>query len=438
MAQQNSDEGKLVPFTNPMQLTPMQTAEIQAVTMSAKVKAEVHAAYMMAMERPRSEDDARVRILAACKSPLFAAKARYQKPVGGSMVQGRWVPKTIQGPSIRFVEEAIRCWRNVYTQRTAIFDDDQKRVISIVTRDLESNTSYGEDVTIEKQVERRSATDRVVIGQRVNTNKDVVYIVKATEDELVTKTNAQASKAIRSNGLRIIPQHIVEEAMQVVDAVLRDKVRADPAAERRALLDGFASRGILPSDVERFMCKPAGQLTEDDLVRLRDMLTAIEDGQATWQEYMEGTQAQTTVMMGEKSQPDTKGAAVGEALGKMAQERGVVLPTTTQPQPTQPAQPADLPQGQPQSTQAEPASTTQPKPTDPTPVIPQDQAQRDAIIEAETALCATDAGVKRYHALIAALHLKLPRGKAPMDVLPKEQWNFYLAQLKNATAAGKN
>lgn len=80
------------------------SAELAAIAVSASARAEVEAAYVMAMKNPRNEENARVMIMSACRSPLFAAKARYRKPQGGKYVNNVWQTEFVIGPSIRFAD----------------------------------------------------------------------------------------------------------------------------------------------------------------------------------------------------------------------------------------------------------------------------------------------------------------------------------------------
>lgn len=78
-------------------VVPRTDPAIAAAAESAR--ARIESAYMVAIRRPRSYDDARSRILEACRRPLFAERVEYAKPVGG---------RTIKGPSVRFAELALR------------------------------------------------------------------------------------------------------------------------------------------------------------------------------------------------------------------------------------------------------------------------------------------------------------------------------------------
>lgn len=257
--------------------------ETAATALAERAKAEVQARHIMAMQNPRSVDDARVRILGHCKRSTFAKSARYAKPVGGS---------TIVGPSIRFVEAALQEYGNVNIDSTVVYDDADKRTVRISVADLERNISFSHDVHLEKTVERKSDGGRRVISKRTNSYGKPVFVVEATEDELATKLGAAASKAIRTLGLRILPADIVEDAMEVAKDSAEKSAAEDPAAMRKKLADGFASLGVYPKNLAEYLGHDLDQCSPAELNELRQMWVTINDGEATWQEFIEARKAE--------------------------------------------------------------------------------------------------------------------------------------------------
>ena len=418
----DANEKAVQPFNQP---NAIQSAELSAIALAAAAKAEVEAAWKMAIQAPRNEADARQKIIDTCKLPAFAKKAKYRKPVGKKFDEqtNTWRQEYAIGPSIRFAEAALRHWRNVFVQQGTIYDDDTKRVIKIAVRDLEANVTFSKELTLEKSVERRDNRGREVLGQRLNTDQKTVYRVRATEDELLTKENANASKIIRVNGLRVIPQYIVDEAMAEVDKIVASGIKEDPNKERKDLSDGFYRLGVLPSALEGFFKVPLLQFTVAQLQEAREMLTSIEEGHATWREYIEGTQEDIRQEMSENSQRDTKGKEVAAQLEKVSGERGVEVAMP-------PATPVSVPQAVPEQASLQPA-------------ISQNEAQgtntqedqetfKEAIATAEFVLKNTATGQKKYYSVLSVMKVRLTGNQMPMDVLPKEQWQFYLAQLQRA------
>lgn len=255
------------------------TVDPSAIAMAEAAKARIQAAYIMALKKPRSEDQARVRILEACRRPEFADRVEFSKPVGG---------KAIKGPSIRFAETALRLWENIDSDVQVIYDDDNVRRIRVRVTDLETNASFTKELSIRKTVERKSTKGRdgAVIGERVNSYGDKVYIVQATDDELMNKENALVSKAIRNEGLRLIPSDVIDEAIRTAKETLRNRDAIDPAAAKKNVVDKFAGLGVRPKELEKFLKHPLDSISPAELENLRGVYRAINDGEASWADYV--------------------------------------------------------------------------------------------------------------------------------------------------------
>lgn len=248
-----------------------------AIAAAEAVKARIQSAYVMAMQRPRSEEQSRARILEACKRPEFAARVEYQKPVGGSKVVG---------PSIRFAELAVRSWGNINVETQVVYEDREVRRVKVTILDLETNATFGKEIQIRKTVERRDGKGREIVGERTNTYGDKVFIVLATDDEIHNKEAAQISKVIRNEGLRLIPQDIVDEAIQTARKTLNDRDAKDPQAAKKAVMDAFSSLGIKPKELEKYLGHSLDTVSPAELQDLRGVYAAINGGEATWADYV--------------------------------------------------------------------------------------------------------------------------------------------------------
>jgi len=254
-------------------------AETASVAVAAQARASVEARYLVAMKNPRSWDTVRVQLLQSCRRPGFAAGARYSKPVGG---------KSVVGPSIRFAEEALRAMGNCFVETMVVFDDDENRIVRVTTTDLESNLSYPQDLIVAKTVERSKVREgQEVVGRRLNTKGQPVYIVRATEDDLLVKQAAMVSKAIRTGALRLLPSDILEEAMEVVPMTLLNEDAKDPASARKRVCDAFFTLGVEPTDLEEYLGHRLDASTPAETSLLRTIYQALKDGETTWPEVME-------------------------------------------------------------------------------------------------------------------------------------------------------
>lgn len=268
-------------------ITTMQNAEMAGIAVAAAAKAEVESAYILALKNPRNEEDGRSSILKVCKNLKFSETAIYRKPQGKKQVNGQWIANNIEGLSIRFAEEAIRLWRNIKTLQTTIYDDPQKRIIKVTVIDLESNISYSKESVIEKTVERKNAIGRDVVYERINSSGEKVSVVIATEDEIMNKEAALASKTIRNNGLRLIPDYVLTEAIEIIRATVKSGVDQDPNKAKNAVVDNFAKINISVKQLEEYLDHPIAQLSSNEIVALQETFNAVKEGNMTWIEIME-------------------------------------------------------------------------------------------------------------------------------------------------------
>lgn len=267
--------------------TYLQNAEMAGIAVAASAKAEVESAYILALKNPRNEAECRSSILNVCKNLKFSETAIYRKPQGKKQVNGQWIANNIEGLSIRFAEEAIRLWRNIKTLQTTIYDDPQKRIVKVTVIDLESNISYSKEFVIEKTVERKNAIGRDVVYERVNSSGEKVSIVTATEDEIMNKEAALASKTIRNNGLRLIPDYVLTEAIEIIRAIVKSQVDQDPDKAKRDVVDNFAKLNISVKQLEDYLSHPIAELVSGEIVALKEVYNSLLEGNVTWMEIME-------------------------------------------------------------------------------------------------------------------------------------------------------
>ena len=262
---------------NEFNQTALVTKDPAAIAAGEGAKARIQSAYIMALNKPRNEDQARDRILEACKRPAFAERVEFSKPVAN---------RSIKGPSIRFAELALREWTNIMADTQTLYEDDNIRRVRVSVLDLETNSQFCKEIQVRKTVERKNPAGHEVISNRLNTKGETVYVVLATDDELHNKEAALISKALRNEGLRIIPSDITDEALETARQTLRDRDAKDPKAAKKKVLDSLSSIGIKPKDVEKYLKHSVDTLSPAELEDLRGMYTAIKEGSASWAEYI--------------------------------------------------------------------------------------------------------------------------------------------------------
>jgi hypothetical protein len=282
---------------------PLTPADPAAIAAAETARARIQAQFLMALQKPRNEDQARARILKACKNPEFAAQVEYSKPIGNTSVKGL---------SIRAAEVALREWGNVMALPVILYEDDEQIRASVLALDLETNAAFGSEFTLRKIVERRSKKGREVIGERTNVHGDKIFVVRATDDEMRTRLNAQISMAIRNEGLRLIPADIKIEMQAQARKTLGDTFAKDPDQEKKKLVDGFATIGIYPRDLEAYLKHSLDIVSPKEMEDLRQMFVAVRDGEAAWADYLEAEEVEPTAPIGEDEEDHEEARAVVE------------------------------------------------------------------------------------------------------------------------------
>lgn len=254
------------------------SAEVATSAVVAQAQAAVQARYIVAFQRPRSWDRVRQNLLRDCQRPNFAKGARYAVPRGD---------KTIRGPSIRFVEAALRAMTNVCIDQTVKSDDPQRRIVTVTVTDLEANLTYPREVVIEKTVERKSYQgDMSQVRRRKNSYGETIYIVPATDGEVAQKEAAAVSKAIRTCGERLIPGDLVDECMEVVVETVGNQTAEDPDAERKRIVDAFTRLNVPADQLSAYLGHDLGEASEAELAYLREVYVTIDQGEASWPELV--------------------------------------------------------------------------------------------------------------------------------------------------------
>lgn len=259
---------------------PTQQAETSSTAVAARAKAAVEARYLMALQQPRNVDLARQRLMLRCESPFFAGVAEYSKPIGG---------KKVTGASIRLMEEIARQYGNIDVQSTITFDDPERRIINVTAIDLESNYASSQDIILQKTVERRfpKATD-TVLRSRLNSRGEMVHVIEADEDAFIVKQNAMISKTRREMIRAVVPGDLTEEALEHTRQTRKNADAKDPAGARKAVADSFFRLGVMANQLTDYLDRQNLEaVTDAELEVLRQIYTAIREGETTWKEVMD-------------------------------------------------------------------------------------------------------------------------------------------------------
>lgn len=271
-------------------------AETSAVALAEREKATIQAMFVVADSRRRSVPAFEMGLIKDCERPGFAEVARYKKPQRHRNAEtGEWEDGFIEGWSIRFAEAALRHWKNVFCDAKIVYEDAEKRIIRFMLIDLESNLPLSTELQLAKTVERRGygnkpPAGRDILGERLNTAGQKVYIVAATEDELYMKQASAWSKFIR-NSLRFMPGDVLDSCLEQVHKTLKG---GSPEAQRDRIIMKFDELGITAANLQEYLGKSISKITPEDVDQLRGIYAALKTEEATWAGVMEARNPSTT------------------------------------------------------------------------------------------------------------------------------------------------
>jgi len=335
---------------------------------AAEAKAMVEARYVMALNNPRKWDVVRQNLIKECSNPEFAndPSAYYHKPIG----------KGVEGLGIRFAEVAIRCLTNVLSEAFTISEDDWKRTIKVLILDLESNASHSKTITVSKTVERsKPLSDGTYLSRRLNSEGRDVFIVPATDDDLLNKEAALISKALRTQTLRLVPGDLQAECKRIILDIRKKGITENPEAAKRSIIDAFARFGVKVTDLEDYLEHSLDQVTPAEILNLQALWGAFKDEEITsWKSVMENLDEVRKLTRKDRKGDDTSAKASGNAAA-----REQVEADKKKTAPSQPSKPAEdkKERKQPDSKKQEPKKQQE----DPPPSVSEPDVEPDTVAE---------------------------------------------------------
>jgi hypothetical protein len=227
---------------------------------------------------------------------------------------------------------ALRLFGNNSSEPTVITETPEIRVVAITVSDYETNFHVVRTFTIEKRVEKRESQDyktkqwgpppgREILGERVNTDGDRVYICRMTLDELRKEELRQTALAKRAAAEEFLPRHIIRAALAKAVKVTTDRDAKDPAGAKNRLIDAFAEHNVMAADLEIFLGHSLERLSSEELATLRGVWTRISNEEATWEECL-----------ADRNPSGTTEDADAVKQAKLAALRGTTKPNATEQQ----------------------------------------------------------------------------------------------------------
>lgn len=224
----------------------------------SKELSEIKGKMYLARQFPRDQEWALQGALQECERKELAESAQYEYTKGDSVVKG---------PSIRLVEVLARHWGNITSGVDEIESKDGETTIKSYAWDLETNVSDSKTFSVKHE-------------RTVGRGKDK-YIKKLTDEreiyEMVANKGARRKRACI---LAVLPGWYVDAAVTACDETLKRSLTEGKSMEEviSSLVAAFEEVGIKPAQIEEKMGKEIGNLSKNDVVKLRHLYSAIKDG----------------------------------------------------------------------------------------------------------------------------------------------------------------
>lgn len=236
--------------------------ELDQAGASAKERAEIESAIIVAKKFPRNEAEAFQELMKACSRPSFAEDATYSFPRGD---------KEVSGPSVNLAREAGRIFGNIRFGLYIVREDEESILVRGWAWDIQRNTKVEHDDSFKKLIQRKGK------GWVIPDERDLRELV-----------NRRGAILVRNSLLQIMPKDLIQDALYQCSKTLEQKADEDPDATRKRLLVDFSRINVSVEQLEQKLGHAFSQASSKELAELRGICNSILNGNSTWSEYVQG------------------------------------------------------------------------------------------------------------------------------------------------------
>lgn len=233
---------------------------------NTRVMSEVQSRMVVAKRFPRDELGAIQRIKKSCRRPKLAESARYSYPRGGTRVTG---------PSIRLAEAIAQQWGNIdfgfkeLDQRVGE-DGIKESEVEAFAWDLQTNTRIAKNFTV-KHVRDTKQGAKILDSQR-----DIYEMVAN-----------QGARRLRSCILAIIPQDVIDEALDVCKDTIKGNNELPLEDRIKKMLDSFEKFSVTKEMIEGRLGHKVEALDETEFVSMIDIYNSLKDGMSSREDWFD-------------------------------------------------------------------------------------------------------------------------------------------------------
>lgn len=245
---------ELINYEAPQALT------IQHHAAAQQAVAEVQASMMLARAYPRDERVCLDRIMVACQRQKLAETAIYAYARGGS---------SVTGPSIRLAEEIKRIWGHIDSGWRVLESDAERSRVEAYCRDYQTGT-------IERRVWEVKHERVTKKGSYMLTDSRDIY-------ELIAN---QAARRVRACILAMIPQDIIDSAVEQCEQTLKSTAQVTPDTVAK-MVEAFGEFGVNKSQIEARIQRRLDAITSANYLALKKIYLSLRDGMSAPEDWFE-------------------------------------------------------------------------------------------------------------------------------------------------------
>ena len=226
-----------------------------SVYQESKELSEIKGKMFLARQFPRDPEMSLQNVLRECGRKDLAEAAQYEFPRGDSVVKG---------PSIRLVEVLARHWGNIMSGITEVDVQGDTTTIKCFAWDLETNASDEKTFSVKHERSTKKGSYKL-------TDERDIY-------EMVANKGARRKRACL---LAVMPGWYVDSALEECDKTLSDSLTKSGESLEEIIektVNAFAGFGITPEQISTKLNKEIDKLSNNDIVKLRHLYSAIKDG----------------------------------------------------------------------------------------------------------------------------------------------------------------
>jgi hypothetical protein len=216
---------------------------------SQRAIAEAQGKQLLARKFPRSMTQAMADFMEACKIPEFANVAFYAVPNRGS------------GPSIRFAEEAARCYGNFEFGHKELSRDKDRSVVVVYAWDTEKGNHSERQITVMHVVDTKNGPK--VLRDQTDIDNRIANV---------------ASKQMRGRILALLPKGMVMAGIEACKKTIAGDSEKPISQRVNAMVAAFSKYGVGVIHLETKLGHTLDVTTVDELADLIGIFNALKEG----------------------------------------------------------------------------------------------------------------------------------------------------------------